>query len=97
MRISRTVWILSLVSLLADIASEMLYPVIPGYLKEIGFSVLLIGILEGVAEFTVGWRKGYFGKLSDERGATITICQNGLFSQCIVETYDGDIGSGQCH
>ena len=46
--ISRTVMILSLVSLLADIASEMLYPVIPVYLQEIGFSVLLIGLLEGV-------------------------------------------------
>ena len=43
--INRTVWILSLVSLFADVASEMLYPVSPLYLKEIGFSVLLIGVL----------------------------------------------------
>jgi hypothetical protein len=52
--INRTVWILSFVSLFADVASEMLYPMVPVYLKEIGFSVLLIGVLEGVAEFTAG-------------------------------------------
>ena len=55
--INRTVLILSLVSLFADVASEMLYPVIPVYLKEIGFSVLLIGILEGIANFTAGVMK----------------------------------------
>ena len=63
--ISRTVWILSLVSLFTDIASEMLYPVMPIYLKEIGFSILLIGFLEGVAEATAGLSKSYFGKISD--------------------------------
>lgn len=66
--ITRTVWILSLVSLLADIASEMLYPVIPAYLRQIGFSVLGIGFLEGMVNFTAGISKGYFGKQSDEKG-----------------------------
>ncbi len=63
--ISRTVWILSLVSLFTDTASEMLYPVMPIYLKSIGFSVVLIGVLEGLAEATAGLSKGYFGKWSD--------------------------------
>ena len=66
--LTRTVWILSLISLLTDVASEMLYPVMPIYLKSIGFSVLLIGILEGVAEATAGFSKGYFGNLSDHVG-----------------------------
>ncbi len=56
---------LSIISLLTDTASEMLYPVMPIYLKTIGFSVVLIGVLEGVAEATAGLSKGYFGKLSD--------------------------------
>jgi len=77
--INRTVLILSLVSLFADVASEMLYPVIPVYLKEIGFSVLLIGILEGVAGFTAGLSKGYFGKLSDEKGLRIPFIKGGYF------------------
>lgn len=66
--LTRTIWILSVISLLTDIASEMLYPVMPIYLKSIGFSILLIGILEGVAEATAGLSKGYFGKLSDHAG-----------------------------
>lgn len=70
---------LSVVSLCADMASEMLYPVIPVYLKEIGFSVLLIGILEGVAEATAGLSKGYFGKLSDEKGVRLPFIKGGYF------------------
>jgi len=81
--INRTVWILSLVSLFADVASEMLYPVIPVYLKEIGFSVLLIGVLEGVANFTSGLSKGYFGKLSDEKGLRIPFIKSGYLLSAI--------------
>jgi MFS family permease len=77
--ITRTVLILSLVSLFADIASEMLYPIIPVYLKEIGFSVLWIGILEGVVNFTAGITKGYFGKLSDEKGRRLPFIKLGYF------------------
>jgi MFS family permease len=81
--ITRTVWILSMVSLLADIASEMLYPVIPVYLKEIGFSVFLIGILEGVVNFTAGISKGYFGKLSDEKGLRLPFVKLGYFLSAV--------------
>ncbi len=66
--ITRTIWILSLVSLFTDIASEMLYPVIPVYLKSLNYSVLLIGVLEGFAEVVSGLSKGYFGNLSDKLG-----------------------------
>ncbi len=75
--ITRTVWILSLVSLLTDTASEMLYPVMPIYLRTIGFSVVLIGILEGFAEATAGLSKGYFGKLSDTTGRRAPFVQIG--------------------
>ena len=79
--ITRTVWVLSMVSLFADVASEMLYPVIPVYLQQIGFSVLWIGILEGLANFTAGISKGYFGKLSDEKGVRLPFIKAGyLFS-----------------
>ena len=75
--ITRTVWILSVVSLLTDTASEMLYPIMPIYLKTIGFSIVLIGILEGVAEATAGLSKGYFGKLSDTNGRRAPFVQIG--------------------
>lgn len=75
--ITRTIWILSFVSLFTDVASEMLYPVIPIYLKSIGFSVVFIGILEGIAEATSGLSKGYFGKLSDSTGKRVPFVQFG--------------------
>jgi MFS family permease len=81
--INRTVLVLSLVSLFADVASEMLYPVIPVYLKEIGFSVLLIGILEGIANFTAGLSKGYFGKKSDEKGLRLPFVKLGYFFSAV--------------
>ncbi len=65
---NKTILILSFVSLLNDISSEMLYPVLPIYFKSIGFSVLFIGILEGFAEAIAGLSKGYFGKYSDLSG-----------------------------
>lgn len=81
--INRTVLVLSLVSLFADVASEMLYPVIPVYLKEIGFSVLLIGVLEGVANFTAALSKGYFGKWSDEKGERLPFIKLGYFLSAV--------------
>ena len=75
--ISRSVWILSLISLFTDTASEMLYPIMPIYLKSIGFTVILIGILEGFAEATAGLSKGYFGKRSDTLGKRVPFVQLG--------------------
>lgn len=75
--ITRTIWILSLISLFTDVASEMLYPVMPIYLKEIGFSVVLIGILEGLAEAVAGLSKAYFGKLSDQSGKRLPFVKAG--------------------
>jgi MFS family permease len=81
--INRTVWILSLVSLFADVASEMLYPVTPIYLREIGFTFLLIGVLEGLAECTAGLSKGYFGKKSDEKGTRLPFVKWGYFLSAV--------------
>ncbi len=75
--ITQTIWILSMVSLLTDAASEMLYPIMPIYLQTIGFSVVLIGILEGFAEATAGLSKGYFGKRSDLSGKRVPFVQIG--------------------
>ncbi|HEX4886481.1 MAG TPA: MFS transporter [Luteibaculaceae bacterium] len=75
--ITRSVWILSVISLLTDTASEMLYPIMPIYLKSIGFSVVWIGVLEGLAEATAGLSKGYFGKRSDISGRRAPFVQIG--------------------
>lgn len=75
--ISRTVIILSVVSFFTDVATEMLYPIMPVYLSSIGFSIVLIGVLEGIAEAIAGLSKGYFGKLSDNSGKRLPFVQLG--------------------
>jgi MFS family permease len=82
-KITRVVWILSVVSLFTDVASEMLYPVMPIYLKSIGFSILIIGLLEGMAEATAGLSKGYFGKMSDATGKRLPFVQVGYILSAI--------------
>lgn len=64
-------------SLFTDMASEMLYPIMPFYLKSIGFSIVLIGILEGFAEAIAGLSKAYFGKYSDLTGRRVPFVQIG--------------------
>jgi MFS family permease len=60
-----------------DIASEMLYPVMPLFLQQIGFTVIFIGVLEGIAEAVAGLSKPYFGKWSDSIGKRLPFVQLG--------------------
>ncbi len=75
--LSRTVILLGVVSLFTDMASEMLYPVMPLYLESIGFGVVGIGVLEGIAQATAGLSKGWFGQLSDRSGRRLPFVQWG--------------------
>ena len=63
--ITRNIMLLSLVSLFTDIASEMVYPIIPLYLASLGFSAVTIGLLEGFANAITGLSQGWFGYWSD--------------------------------
>ena len=49
----------------------------PMFLRHIGFTVLIIGILEGVAEAVAGLSKSYFGKQSDLSGKRLPFVQLG--------------------
>ena len=75
--LSRTVILLGFISLFTDVASEMLYPVMPLYLESIGFSVAGIGLLEGIAAATAGLSKGFFGQWSDRLGRRVPFVQLG--------------------
>jgi MFS family permease len=66
-----TVWLLGLVSLMNDSASELLYPLVPLYLA----SVLMagpraLGIIEGIAEATSSLLKLFAGVLADKTAST---------------------------
>lgn len=60
---------LGAVSFVADISSEMVYPIIPIFLTStLGASVSLLGIIEGIAEGTASVLKVVSGWLSDHVG-----------------------------
>ena len=63
------VWVLGFVSLLMDISSEMVHALLPMFLVgSLGVSVLVIGLIEGVAESTALITKVFSGTLSDYLG-----------------------------
>lgn len=66
-----TVWLLGLISLMNDSASELIYPLVPLYLA----SVLMagpkaLGIIEGIAEATSSLLKLFAGVLADKTAST---------------------------
>jgi MFS family permease len=86
---TRQIILLSLISFFTDVASEMLYPIIPIYLKSVGFSVLFIGILEGIAESIASLSKGYFGNLSDKIGKRLPFVRWGYTLSSIAKPMMG--------
>lgn len=63
--VARTVAVLGVVSLLADVAGEMVQPLLPLYLAAIGASAVAIGAVEGAAEAAVSLVKVGSGRLAD--------------------------------
>lgn len=92
-KISKTVFLLSMVSLFADVASELLYPVLPLYLKSVGMGAIYIGILEGVADFTSGISKTFFGKWSDRIGIRMPFVWAGYMISSFSKAFIGLIVS----
>lgn len=61
----RNVILLGLISLFSDISSQMVYPLLAPFLKSMGATVVLIGLIEGIAETTAALCKTFAGRLSD--------------------------------
>ena len=60
-RLSPVVWRLGWVSFFTDVATEMIYPLLPAFLATMGAAGRWLGIVEGVAESVgalVKWRTG---------------------------------------
>lgn len=63
------VWILGLVSLLNDTASEILYPLLPAFLTSaLGLSPAAIGLVDGMSKTLEGISKGMGGALAQKTG-----------------------------
>lgn len=66
MRISRNLWLVSITSLLNDVSSEMVYPLIGFFLTgSLGASPLVVGIIEGISESLASFLKIASGWWSD--------------------------------
>src|SRR4051794_25635382 len=65
----RDVIVLGIVSLLTDISSEMLYPIVPLFVTAVlGASPAIVGFMEGLAESTASLLKIWSGYWSDRIG-----------------------------
>ena len=66
---SRNLILVSLTSLLTDISSEMVYPLLPFFLvTQVGAGPGIIGLIEGVAQSTASLLRVFSGYLSDRIG-----------------------------
>jgi len=64
--ITGNVWILGVVSMLTDVASEMIFAVLPVYLSSVlGLSTAVIGLIEGFAEASANLSRMASGIVSD--------------------------------
>ncbi len=55
-------------SLLTDLSTEMVYPLIPLYLAVLGAPPAILGVIEGLAESTASLLRVFSGRLSDRLG-----------------------------
>jgi MFS family permease len=66
-KLSKNVIILGLVSFFNDIASEMVYPIVPIFLTSVlKAPMTIVGLIEGIAESTASLLKTFSGWLSDK-------------------------------
>ncbi len=67
-RLSRNIYVVSLVSFFQDAASEILYPVLPFFVTGVlGAPPAVLGLIEGLADGTASAMKAISGRLADLR------------------------------
>jgi MFS family permease len=68
-KIPRSIWMLGFVSLFMDVSSELIHSLLPVFMvSSLGASMLIVGIVEGVAEATALIVKVFSGAVSDYLG-----------------------------
>jgi Na+/melibiose symporter-like transporter len=68
-KIPAGIWVLSFVSLLMDVSSELIHSLLPVFMvTTLGISVFVVGLIEGAAEATALIIKVFSGVLSDYWG-----------------------------
>ena len=75
-KLPRVVWLLGLASLLNDVSSEAIFPLLPTFLASLGAPMSFLGLIEGSADALSSLIKMASGKLSD-RGPRRTLVASG--------------------
>lgn len=85
--LSFNVYLLGLVSLLTDLSSEMIFPLIPFFLTvELGATALLFGVFEGARESTSSLLKVFSGHWSDRLGRRKGLVVSGYGLSALAKT-----------
>jgi MFS family permease len=61
----KVVWLLGLASLLNDVSSEAMFPLLPLFLAQLGGGVAIVGVVEGAADAIAAATKVVAGRVSD--------------------------------
>jgi MFS family permease len=93
-KIPHAVIMLGLVSLFTDVASEMIYPLVPVYIAALGSGAILLGIIEGVAETTASMLKLISGIISDRIGKRKLLVLIGYSVSSLIRPLTGIVSSG---
>ncbi|HXJ22623.1 MAG TPA: MFS transporter [Polyangia bacterium] len=72
-RLPRVVWLLGLASLLNDVSSEAIFPLLPGFLVQLGAPMSFLGLIEGSADALASFIKMAAGRLSDRGPRTVLV------------------------
>ena len=72
------VWRLGWISFFTDLASEMIYPLLPGFIMRLrGGTPFIVGLIEGIAEAVNSIFKVWSGRVSDRMGARKPLMASG--------------------
>ena len=77
--VSLNIFLLSIVSLLNDMSSEMIMPILPLFFYDLGASSLIVGLLGGLRESISSILKVFGGYFSDRTGKRKIFVSSGYF------------------
>jgi MFS family permease len=85
--VTTNVLVLGIVSLLTDMSSEMIYPILPLFLTAIGATGVVIGLIEGAAETTASLLKVVSGWFSDRTGKRKNLVMGGYAASSFTKPF----------
>ncbi len=93
-KIPRAIIMLGLVSLFTDVATEMIYPLVPVFVAALGSGAILLGVIEGVAESTASMLNLISGIISDKIRKRKLLVLIGYSLSSLVRPLTGLVSSG---